>query len=223
MDVFSANSLLAAGPYAPAVVFVVLFVESALPIGFVLPGDTLLLTAGLACANGRLPLAGMLAAACAGALLGAHAGYLLGRAGSRFVRPGTRNARLARTMERFQRLVKRRGYGPALIAARFIPVARSLAGPLSGIVHIPLARFTVWQAVGGLAWATFGTLTGYFVGRADPGLERFLPLLLLLAALSFPITAVLGYLLVHVRARRRAARSPDGKPGESDKDSSTRR
>lgn len=219
MDAFSANSLLdATGSYAPAAVFLVLFVESALPVGFVLPGDTLLLAAGLACATGRLPVAGMVAAACAGAVLGAHVGYLLGRAGSRFVQPGPRHQRLARAAERFDRLAKRRGYGPALIAARFIPVARSVAGPLSGLVHTPLPRFTFWQAAGGITWATIGTLVGYFVGRLDPSLERYLPLLLLVAALSFPITAAVGYLFVRLRARRRAARSRDEAAFESDKE-----
>ena len=209
MDPFSANSLLAtAGPYAAATVFLLLLAESALPIGFVLPGDTLLLTAGLACATGHLSLPWMLAAACGGAVLGAQGGYLLGRAGSRTLHPDRRSTRLQRAMSRFERLAERRGYGPALIAARFIPVARSVAGPISGLLRIPPARFVPWQVAGGLLWASATTLLGYGIGRADPGLVRYLPLFLLLAALSFPITAALGYLIMRVRARRLVARTP---------------
>jgi membrane-associated protein len=209
VDPFSANSLLnAAGPYAVAAVFLVLLVESAVPIGFVLPGDTLLLTAGLACATGHLSLPWVLAASGAGAMLGAEGGYLLGRLGVRALLPDARAGHARRAVARFEQLSARRGYGPALLAARFIPVARSVAGPLSGMLRVPAARFTAWQAAGGLVWTSASTLAGYGVGRAAPGLERYLPELLLAATLSFPITAGLGYLLVRLRAHRLIARAP---------------
>lgn len=200
MDPFSANSLLgAAGPYTAAALFAVLLVESALPIGFVLPGDSLLLTAGLACATGRLSLPWVLGAAFCGAVLGAQGGYLLGRAGGRTLRPGPRYLRLQHAVVRFERLAERRGYGPAMIAARFIPVARTVAGPLSGLLRIGVVRFTAWQSAGALIWTGATVLTGYAVGRAAPGLERYIPAFLLLAALSFPLGATAGYLIIRVR------------------------
>lgn len=206
---FSATSLVSgAAPYAAAAVFLVLLVESALPIGFVLPGDTLLLAAGVACATGHLPLPWMLGAAAGGAVLGTQGGYLLGRLGTRALLPGPRNLHTQRAVVRFEQLAARRGYGPALVATRFIPVARSVAGPLSGLLRIPAARFTAWQGAGGLLWTTAVTFAGYGVGRAAPGLERYLPAFLLLAALSFPVSAGLGFLLVRMRARRLLARSP---------------
>jgi membrane-associated protein len=209
VDPFSTTSLLSvAAPYAAAAVFLVLLLESAVPIGFVLPGDTLLLTAGLACATGHLSLPWMLSAAAGGAVLGAQGGYLLGRLGTRALLPGPQGRHVRRAAARFEHLSARRGYGPALLAARFIPVARSVAGPLSGLLRIPAARFTTWQVAGGITWSLSVTLAGYGVGRAAPGLERYLPLFLLLAAFSFPITAGLGYLLLRVRARRLLRRSP---------------
>ncbi|MBR7830718.1 DedA family protein [Actinospica sp. MGRD01-02] len=209
MDPFSTTSLLsAAAPYAAAAVFLVLLIESALPIGFVLPGDTLLLTAGLACATGHLSLPWILGAATGGAVLGAQGGYLVGRLGTRALLPGPRDHRIHRAAVRFERLATRRGYGPALVAARFIPVARSVAGPLSGLVRVPTARFTAWQTAGGITWAGSATLAGYAVGRLEPGLERYVPAFVLVAALSFPITAGLGYLLLRVRARRLLADAP---------------
>lgn len=202
MDPFSTTTLLsAAGPFTAVAVFLVLLFESALPVGFVLPGDTLLLTAGLVCATGRLSLPWILAASAAGAAMGAQAGYLIGRLGKRVLTSGPPAGRAYRAAARFEHLAARRGYGPALIAARFIPVARSVSGPLSGLLRIPAARFTAWQAVGALVWTGTVTLAGYGVGRAAPQLDRYVPLFLLLAALSFPVTASLGYLLVRVRAR----------------------
>jgi len=204
VDPFSANSLLsAAGPYAAATLFAVLLIESALPIGFVLPGDSLLLTAGLACASGHLSLPWVLGAAFCGAVLGSQSGYVLGRAGGRAL-PGPRHVHLQRAVERFERLADRRGYGPAMIAARFIPVARTVAGPVSGLLRIGVPRFTAWQSAGALVWTGAMVLTGYAVGRVAPGLERYLPAFLLLAALSLPLTATAGCLLI--RARRLLAR-----------------
>ena len=209
MDPFSANSLLsAAGPYAAATLFAVLLVESSLPIGFVLPGDSLLLTAGLACASGHLSLPWVLGAAFCGAVLGAQGGYLLGRVGVRVPLPGRRSVHLQRAVVRFERLAERRGYGPAMIAARFIPVARTVAGPLSGLLRVGVLRFTAWQSAGALAWTGATVLSGYAVGRVAPGLERYVPEFLLLAALSFPLAVTAGYLLI--RARRLLARQAAG-------------
>jgi membrane-associated protein len=95
-----------------------------------------------------------------------------------------------------------------MIAARFIPVARTVAGPLSGLLRIGVLRFTAWQSAGALVWTGTMVLTGYVVGRVAPGLERYVPAFLLLAALSFPLTATVGYLLV--RARRMLARPAAG-------------
>lgn len=213
MDPFSENSLLAvATPYAAAAVFLVLLAESALPFGFVLPGDTLLLTAGLTCATGRLSLPWTLVAAIVGAVVGAHGGYLLGRVGSRFVLPRPGNARVQRAVARFEQMSGRRGYGPALMAARFIPVARSVAGPVSGLLRVPEARFTIWQVTGGLVWVTVITLAGYGAGLADPALEHYAPLFLVVAALFLPLAAAGGYLVTRVRMHRLPApadRVPD--------------
>jgi membrane-associated protein len=191
-----------------AAVFTILLFESALPIGFVLPGDTLLLSAGLTCASGHLSLPWMLGAAAGGAVLGAQGGYLLGRLGTHAPLGGRRRQHIQRAVARFEQLSSRRGYGPALVAARFIPVARSVVGPVSGLLQIPAARFTVWQTAGGITWAATVTLAGYGVGRAAPGLEHYLPLFLILAALSFPITAGLGYLLLRLRTDCTAVGSP---------------
>jgi membrane-associated protein len=219
VDPFFTTSLLTvASPYAATAVFLVLLVESALPVGFVLPGDTLLLTSGLACATGHLSLPWMLSAAVGGAVLGAQAGYLLGRLGARVLLPGPRTHHVQRAMARFEQLSERRGYGPALIAARFIPVARSVAGPFSGLLRIPVGRFTAWQVAGGITWPLGVTLTGYGVGWLAPGLERYLPLFLLLTALSFPITAGLGYLLLRVRTRGPLVRSPAITTRQSDEE-----
>ena len=205
----NASSLLTGlGPYATAGIFLVLFVECALPIGFFLPGDSLLLTAGLLCATGHLSLPWVLAAAFAGAVAGAQTGYMAGRFSGRVLlaRPGNRH--INRAVIRIEMLTARHGHGPALVASRFIPVARTVMGPLAGILNVPAASFTAWQTGGALTWTVGTTLAGYAVGRADPGLEHYLPAFLTLTALSFPLTAAVAYIITRIRGRRRPRTSP---------------
>lgn len=205
MNPTSAGAWLATlGPYAATGVFLILLVETALPIGFLLPGDTLLLTAGIACASGRLSLPLILAAAFTGTVLGAQLGYGLGRYGRHVLLPGARTGRIHRAMVRLERLTERHGPGPALLIARFIPVARSVTGPLAGLLRIPVRAFVLWQVIGALIWTTGTTLAGYTAARLVPALTGYLPLLLALAALAFPLTAATGYLAVRLRARARA-------------------
>ncbi|HEV2637136.1 MAG TPA: DedA family protein [Actinocrinis sp.] len=204
MNPFSATSLLTGlGPYAAAGILLVLFIETALPIGFVLPGDTLLLTAGLLCATGHLSLPWVLAAAAAGAIAGAQTGYLIGRIGERQLPLRHRNSRIERAMTRIEHLATRRGPGPALLAARFIPGARSLMGPLAGVLNLPLRAFVAWQVIGALAWTLTTTLAGYAAGRAAPGLEHYLPEFLAAAVLSLPLALACGYARTRIRAHHR--------------------
>ena len=130
-------------------VFLVLFAETGLLIGFFLPGDSLLFTAGLLCttsaARVHLSLPSVLVAAAAGALLGAQVGYLIGR------RAGPRAARHARPpaaagrRRRAARALDRYGTGKAIVLARFIPLVRTVLNPMAGTVGVPVRVFTLWQ------------------------------------------------------------------------------
>ncbi len=115
-------------------VFSVLFAETGLLIGFFLPGDSLLFTAGLLCTTTtvgvHLSLPAVLVAAAAGALLGAQTGYLLGRRAGRALLTRTRNAHLLRGAARAEELLNRYGHGKAVVLARFIPVVRTILNPL---------------------------------------------------------------------------------------------
>lgn len=111
-------------------VFVILFAETGLLIGFFLPGDSLLFTAGLLCADPlHLSLPVVLAAAAAGAVLGAQVGYLIGvRAGPALLdRPD--RPRLQAGVHRARASLERYGTGKAIVLARFIPVVRRAFQP----------------------------------------------------------------------------------------------
>jgi membrane-associated protein len=160
-------------------VFLVLFAETGLLIGFFLPGDSLLFTAGLLCATSatsvvHLSLPQVLVAATAGALLGAHVGYLIGKkAGPRLLdRPD--RPRLQEAVTRSRHAVERYGTGKAIVLARFIPLVRTVLNPMAGTIGVPMRVFTLWQVIGGAIWAVGVTVAGYVLGSHIKNVDKYL-------------------------------------------------
>jgi membrane-associated protein len=187
-------------------VFLVLFAETGLLIGFFLPGDSLLFTAGLLCTTGassavHLSLPAVLIAAVAGALLGAQVGYWIGRrVGPRLLdRPD--RPRLQQAVARARAALDRYGAGKAVVLARFIPLVRTVLNPLAGTVGMPVRVFTTWQILGGLLWSVGVTLAGYALGSRIPNVDHYLlPIIALIIAVSLiPV----GLELLRSRARSR--------------------
>lgn len=171
-------------------VFLVLFAETGLLVGFFLPGDSLLFTAGLLCTTAagstvHLSLATVLPAAVAGALLGAQTGYLIGvKAGPALLQRPDR-PRLQDAVHRADRALHRYGPGKAIVLARFIPLVRTVLNPLAGTIGIPVRTFTGWQVLGGLAWTVGVTLAGYLLGASVPSIDKYLlPIIALIILVS---------------------------------------
>jgi membrane-associated protein len=186
--------------------FFVIFAETGLLIGFFLPGDSLLFTAGILCTTRanqtlHLSLPAVLLAAAAGALLGAQLGYLLGRRAGPVLLSSSR-PRLVAGFERAQQALDRYGYPKAIFLARFIPVVRTVLNPLAGAVKVPARTFTLWQVVGGLVWSLGITLAGYALGSRIPSIDKYLlPIVAVVIVLSLlPI----GLEIRRDRARTRA-------------------
>jgi membrane-associated protein len=185
----------------------VLFAETGLLIGFFLPGDSLLFTAGLLCTAApghpaRLSLPLVIVAAVGGAILGAQTGFYIGRTGGRRLLERGRSRRLRASGDRAGELLARYGYGKAIVLARFIPVIRTVVNPVAGAVGVPARTFTIWQAAGGLLWSAGVTLAGYALGSAIPGIDTYLlPAIAVIVLISFiPIGIEL------LRSRRGARR-----------------
>ncbi len=160
-------------------IFLVLFAETGLLVGFFLPGDSLLFTAGLLCTatsghRSQLSLPVVIAAAIGGALLGAQTGFYIGRAGGRRLLDRRKSGRLHAGAERAEQLLARYGYGKAIVLARFIPVVRTVLNPMAGALNVPPRTFTIWQVTGGVVWSAGLTLAGYGLGSAVPGIDGYL-------------------------------------------------
>ncbi|MFJ8153629.1 DedA family protein [Streptomyces sp. NPDC094468] len=203
VNVLDARSLLAA--FGVLGVGVVLFAETGLLVGFFLPGDSLLFTAGLLCTGSadhglKLSLGPLLVSAAVGALAGSQCGYLLGRRAGGALLARSRSARLHEGARRAEELLERYGHAKAIVLARFVPVVRTVLNPMAGALRVPVRTFTVWQSAGGLLWTLGLTLAGYALGSSVPNVDRYLlPMVAVIVALSLiPLAAEL------VRSRRAA-------------------
>lgn len=203
VNVLDAQSLLAA--FGVLGVGVVMFAETGLLVGFFLPGDSLLFTAGLLCTGSdrhavKLSLPLLLVAAAAGALAGSQCGYLLGRRAGGALLARSRSARLHEGARRAEELLERYGHAKAIVLARFVPVVRTVLNPMAGALHVPARTFTVWQVTGGLLWSVGLTLAGYALGSSVPNVDRYL--LPLIAAIV--LVSLIPIALEIMRSRRAA-------------------
>lgn len=151
-----------------------LFAETGLLVGFMLPGDSLLATVGLLAASDRLSLPAALLALLVGSWLGHQTGYLWGRRLGPGLSQRVNPEHLAHSEAFFRR------YGSmAVVLAPLIPVVRTLTPFVAGGLDVPWPRFALLSLLGTLAWTQGITLLGYFAGRAIPGLDKYLLLVVI--------------------------------------------
>jgi membrane-associated protein len=172
-------------------VLLILFAETGLLIGIVLPGDSLLFTAGVLSATAKpgdvhLNLALVMVAAFLGAVLGAQCGYFIGRkAGPRlFNREESRFFKHSH-VERTRTYLDKYGPGKAVVLARFVPIVRTLMNPLAGVAELDARVFAVANLIGGALWGVGVTLAGYALGKSIHNVDRYLlPIIAVVVLLS---------------------------------------
>lgn len=151
--------------------FAIIFSETGLLVGFFLPGDSLLVTAGLFAAQGSLDIVLLNVLLCTAAILGDASGYFIGfKAGQKlYNRPQSRFFRkdhLLKTKEFYDKYG-----GITIIIAHFIPFARTFCPVVAGVSGMKYRRFAMFNIPGAIGWITSMTLIGYFLGRMIPGIE----------------------------------------------------
>lgn len=206
------------GPYAIIGLALVVFAETGLLIGFLLPGDTLLISAGVlsvpvqhAIAGGGAPerahldIIWVCVAIAIGAFLGGEAGYLIGyKAGPRVFQKNEGGLFSKANVDRTNAFFVK--YGPlAVIIARFVPVVRTFAPVAAGVGHMPRLKYTLYNFIGALVWGAGLTLFGFGVGHipivAD-FVEKYIDLVLLGVVIVVLLPTVYHYVQALVKSRK---------------------
>lgn len=200
------------GAFAILGVCAIVFIETGLLVGFFLPGDSLLFTAGLLMATGVIQTPIWIAAPLIGlaAFIGDQVGYQIGKAsGPRiFKRPDSRFFRqeyVDKTHEYFERFG-----GRTIIIARFIPIVRTFAPVVAGVAKMPYRTFVTYNVVGALLWGVGVTLLGYWLGGFEFVQNYIEPILIAIVVISaIPIFIELGRAYRNGRRKRSESATQD--------------
>ena len=177
-------SLIHAGGYIG--IFALVFVESGLLVGLVLPGDSVLFAAGLLGASGAVSPTFTIFLIIVAAVLGDNVGYWFGKnvGTSLFKRPDSKIFKQEYVV-RTQKFYATYG-GRAVVFARFVPIVRTLAPILAGVGKMRYDTFLFYNALGAVLWGAGLVMLGYFLGSVIPNSEKYvLPLSLVIIVISF--------------------------------------
>jgi len=155
------------------VLVAIVFAETGLLIGFFLPGDSLLVTAGLVASQGEaLSIGWLLVLLSAAAIAGDSTGYAIGyHLGPRLFRREQSRWFRREHLERTQRFYEKHG-AKTIVLARFVPIVRTFAPTVAGAAKMRYQTFLTFNVLGGIGWVASMTLIGYFLGRAIPDIEH---------------------------------------------------
>jgi membrane-associated protein len=188
--------------------FAIVFTETGLFFGFFLPGDSLLVTAGLLSAQG-LPLnivtLGLLLNAAA--VLGDNTNYWVGRlSGPRIFRREDSLFFKRKHVDRAHDFYERHG-AKTIALARFVPIVRTFAPLVAGVAGMRYRVFLTYSVIGGTVWIWSMLLIGYFLGRYVPGIDRHIELVILTVIFLSFLPGMLSWWRERERARAAAART----------------
>nr|WP_315267898.1 VTT domain-containing protein [Microbacterium lemovicicum] len=213
----------AAGPWALLVVCFIIFAETGLLIGFLLPGDTLLIIAGLlshpsdVAPHGVFGMNVWFVALLIGfaAFVGGEVGYLIGHKAGPAIFERKESGIFSRAnVERTNAFFERFG-AATVILARFVPVVRTFAPIAAGVGHMNKWRYTVYNLIGAVLWGIGLTMLGYAVGLIPPVRDfvtSYIDVILLAA-----VAGTIGFIAVHYfRERSKAKKEALAGDGETD-------
>lgn len=170
LDEHMANIIQAYGNWIYALLFLVIFMETAFVVTPILPGDSLLFAAGMFAALGSMNIFFLLGLLMFAAILGDTVNYSIGR----FLGVRAYNIKWIKKeyFDKTHTFYERHG-GKTIVLARFIPIVRTFAPFVAGIGKMSYKRFIAYNVVGGIAWVSICTLAGYFFGNIPVVKENF--------------------------------------------------
>ena len=203
---YALDDLIRWGGYA--VLVAIVFTETGLLVGVFLPGDSLLITAGLVAASGSLDIWWLNVLLILAAIAGDSVGYSIGfRTGPRiFTREDSllfNRRHLVRTREFYERYG-----GKTIVLARFIPILRTFAPVVAGVGQMAYRRFLFFNVFGGIGWVAGLTWAGYLLGRTVPNIDQHVHVVVIIV-IVLSVLPIVGEI---IKARRRKRPRPASAP-----------
>jgi membrane-associated protein len=186
----------------------IVFIETGFFVGFFLPGDSLLITAGIFSAAGVIPLKWLLLPVMLCAIVGDQIGYWIGRsAGAALYKREDsfffRRSHLQRAHEFYEKYG-----GRAVILARFVPIVRTFCPPVAGAAKMSYSRYLSFDIFGGIFWVGAMILGGYTLGRSIPNIGNYIHYVIAVVAIVSILPAIIGVL-------RSSKNTPNAAPGKT--------
>ena len=180
----------------------IIFAESGMFVGFFFPGDTLLLTAGIFAAQGKLPVVLTIIVIALAAIAGDNTGYHIGKRYGRrlFKKPDGlifRKEYVKRAEDFYERWGSR-----TMLIAHFFPVIRTFVPPVAGVANMNYKQFVLFDAIGDTAWAVIVTLIGYWFGRRIPNIDHYI-ILAVVGVMVFTLGPTIYHLVKAILEKRR--------------------
>jgi len=180
----------------------IVFIETGFFVGFFLPGDSLLVTAGVFAATGQLHISELLLLVPLCAITGDQIGYWIGRkAGQALYRREDSLVFRKRHLESAHLFYEKYG-GKTVILARFVPIIRTFCPPVAGAAQMPYGRYFAYDVVGGLLWGGGMVLGGYLLGRQIPNISENIHYVIAVVIFLSLLPPIIGFL------RTKSSRSP---------------
>jgi membrane-associated protein len=188
-----------------AILTTIVFTETGLLIGFFLPGDSLLVTAGFLSSQGYLNVYLMGILLSVAAIVGDSVGYAIGKAtGPRIFSREDSLFFNKKHLQRAHAFYEKHG-GKTIVLARFMPIIRTFAPVVAGVADMHYRTFVMYNVLGGLAWVWSMLFIGHFLGRYIPGINEHIDLVILTVIFLSILPGIIGWL----RERRASAATPD--------------
>ena len=189
-------------------VCVIVFIETGFFVGFFLPGDSLLVTAGVFAASGQLHISELVLLVPLCAIAGDQIGYWIGRkAGQTLYRREDSLVFRKKHLERAHDFYEKYG-GKTVILARFVPIIRTFCPPVAGAAEMPYPRYLAYDIAGGILWGGGMTLVGYLLGRQVPNISENIHYVIAVVIFLSLLPPIIGYL----RSRSPDAPKPSSLP-----------
>ncbi len=182
-----------------------LFAEVGLFLGFFLPGDTLLIAAGIYAKQGKLSLAAVILVAASAAIAGDSTGYSIGRKLGRKVFTKDDGIIFRKDhIEKAEAFYEKHG-AKTLLVSHYLPIIRTFTPLLAGVARMDYRKFLFFNVIGDITWAVSVTLVGYYVGSRIPGVDKYILLIIGSVVLASLVPTL--YHLTRAHLKKRTANS----------------